>query len=325
VSPGAHTPGHSPLHHPYYQHATPHGLPPITPTMPPFTFIPQPSPGDWFIHSISHSLYSCVAVYQMLPSRGYFASAVSAEDSTHGAEREKFYPHNANSRSASGARPRFAGQMHSIPLPTPPLMPPFGYPLSTPPLHAHSHPVSQMFTPLSPGALWGGGSVNPYINPAVGQPVRMGYTGTPGDVFLGTNAPSGFTNITPGGDNNRGANSNSARGYFDLGYFPPVTTSEMRNVSEEIMKPKSESDSETTEKVESEGASQGDPAVSGTTSAPQNTPLRTFSESAGNTRPTELCMRKENSDPVPTAGTWQVAPASSQQKLNDAQDQESCA
>lgn len=50
-SPGAISPMHhphhpiSPLHHPHHVVTiTPHGLPPMTPSMPPFTFLPQPSP-----------------------------------------------------------------------------------------------------------------------------------------------------------------------------------------------------------------------------------------------------------------------------------------
>ena len=50
-SPGAISPLHhphhpiSPLHHPHHiVTVTPHGLPPMTPSMPPFTFLPQPSP-----------------------------------------------------------------------------------------------------------------------------------------------------------------------------------------------------------------------------------------------------------------------------------------
>ena len=47
ISP-LHHPHHpiSPLHHPHHVVTmTPHGLPPMTPSMPSFTFIPQPSPG----------------------------------------------------------------------------------------------------------------------------------------------------------------------------------------------------------------------------------------------------------------------------------------
>ncbi|KAM5543441.1 hypothetical protein V8D89_002692 [Ganoderma adspersum] len=48
--PSPHLHGHpmSPLHHPFLMGMpmmTPHGLPPITPSMPSFTFLPQPSPG----------------------------------------------------------------------------------------------------------------------------------------------------------------------------------------------------------------------------------------------------------------------------------------
>jgi len=52
LSPGTISPLHhphhpiSPLHHPHHVVTmTPHGLPPMTPSMPSFTFLPQPSPG----------------------------------------------------------------------------------------------------------------------------------------------------------------------------------------------------------------------------------------------------------------------------------------
>ncbi|CDO76457.1 hypothetical protein BN946_scf184600.g6 [Trametes cinnabarina] len=112
-----HMPGHhpmSPMHHPLMGMSmpmmTPHGLPPITPSMPSFTFLPQPSPG--------------------LPSP-------AALDS-------------------NAERPTMHGHMQHV-------MTPFS-------------PFSPGVT-MSPGAFWGrpGTGANPYINPAVGAPVRPGY------------------------------------------------------------------------------------------------------------------------------------------------------
>ncbi|KAI0370634.1 hypothetical protein BV20DRAFT_1035833 [Pilatotrama ljubarskyi] len=87
---------------------TPHGLPPITPSMPSFTFLPQPSPG--------------------LPS----PAAVEPD------------------------RPTMHGHMQHV-------MTPFS-------------PFSPGVT-MSPGAFWGrpGSGANPFINPAVGAPVRPGH------------------------------------------------------------------------------------------------------------------------------------------------------
>ena len=101
------------MHHPMMgmPMMTPHGLPPITPSMPSFTFLPQPSPG----------------------------------------------------------------------LPSPAAMEPDRAPMHA--AHGHLQHVMAPYTPfspgvtMSPGAFWGrpGSGANPFINPAVGAPVRPGY------------------------------------------------------------------------------------------------------------------------------------------------------
>ncbi|KAH9888130.1 hypothetical protein C8Q73DRAFT_204492 [Cubamyces lactineus] len=124
MSMSPHMAGHpmSPLHHPMMGMSmpmmTPHGLPPITPSMPSFTFLPQPSPG--------------------LPA------SPAGVDGAGGAA------------GPGGERPTMHGHMQHV-------MTPFS-------------PFSPGVT-MSPGAFWGrpGTGANPFINPAVGAPVRPGY------------------------------------------------------------------------------------------------------------------------------------------------------
>lgn len=295
--PGSFTPGHSPLYHPYYHpHLTPHGLPPITPTMPPFTFIPQPSPGAqlYTFHHPHGYLHS--SVHQNVPQSGL--SILTEDDhSSSNTGQEKRRNNGQTTANTTAPRPPFAGSLHSVPPTHSPGLPGYRYhPLPTPPTHPRTHPAAQLFSPLSPGALWGGGASNPFINPAVGQPVRMGYTGTPGDVFMGNNM-SGFAHVTPGGDG-IDRSDNSQQGYFDFGYFPPVTTSEMKDVSDEIMKPKSEEGD--SESPAEDTTLTNDPVVASKASAPQIAPSRTYSESTSAMTRAELTLRKGNSDPVHT-------------------------
>ncbi|KAI0641521.1 hypothetical protein C8Q79DRAFT_316144 [Trametes meyenii] len=116
--PSPHMQGHpmSPMHHPMMGMSmpmmTPHGLPPITPSMPSFSFLPQPSPG--------------------LPSPA----------------------------AAEPDRPTMHAHMQHV-------MTPF----------APFSPGVAMSPGMSPGAFWGrpGTGANPFINPAVGAPVRPGH------------------------------------------------------------------------------------------------------------------------------------------------------
>ncbi|KAI0676261.1 hypothetical protein C8Q78DRAFT_996283 [Trametes maxima] len=120
--PSPHMQGHpmSPMHHPMMGMSmpmmTPHGLPPITPSMPSFSFLPQPSPG--------------------LPSPA--AAAAAAEPD----------------------RPTMHAHIQHV-------MTPF----------APFSPGVAMSPGMSPGAFWGrpGTGANPFINPAVGAPVRPGH------------------------------------------------------------------------------------------------------------------------------------------------------
>ncbi|KAI0772294.1 hypothetical protein BD413DRAFT_603832 [Trametes elegans] len=132
---------------------TPHGLPPITPSMPSFTFLPQPSPG--------------------LPS----PAAVEPD------------------------RPTMHGHMQHV-------MTPFS-------------PFSPGVT-MSPGAFWGrpGTGANPFINPAVGAPVR------PGHPYYGA-YPQQYPTPTPPllqqGQQPEGSGQEGGRP--PDGYFPPVAVS----------------------------------------------------------------------------------------------------
>lgn len=85
----------------------------------------------------------------------------------------------------------------STPMATPPI--PTFLPLQTPPVHMTA--AGHMFSPMSPGSFWAGGTVNPAINPTVGAPVRNPEDGS------GTDS----------------ARPPEATGYFDMPfYFPHV-------------------------------------------------------------------------------------------------------
>ncbi|RPD54895.1 hypothetical protein L227DRAFT_334303 [Lentinus tigrinus ALCF2SS1-6] len=110
-------PGHpmSPMHHPLMGMAmphmmTPHGLPPITPSMPSFTFLPQPSPGG---------------------------------------------PPSVEQADSQGQRAAMPAHMQQ---------------------HVMAYTPFSPGVTMSPGAFWGrpGSGANPFINPAVGAPVRSG-------------------------------------------------------------------------------------------------------------------------------------------------------
>ena len=150
------------LHHPlspqHSNHVTPHGLPPITPSMPPFIFLPQLSTASY----------------------------------------------NPNHHSAT--------------------------PISTPNqngIHPHSHLLSP-FSPgvtMSPGAFWGHGGANPFINPTVGAPVH-----NENEYFDVSAAPG--SHMSPGPES---MPRNDSLGYFppvppgipnqDVGYFPLMSSS----------------------------------------------------------------------------------------------------
>lgn len=141
VSPLHHPYGMSPLHYPGQSHMvtmTPHGLPPITPSMPPFTFLAPLSPLSMLADSDPRHQYQ------------------QAGNPNHVYMRQ--HP------LASPPLPMHSGNM---------LPAHIGQPVAH---HFRHQPNVSAFTPgvaMSPGAFWAGptGS-NPLVNPVVGAPVR---------------------------------------------------------------------------------------------------------------------------------------------------------
>lgn len=169
------------------QMTTPYGLPPITPSMPSFSFVPQPSPAG--------------------PMGG--SSAIPPTPAESGMSQEQSYS------SAGGAVYQHSGLSHAASVQNQNAATPMSYPYSavmgmaSPPVHFPPHMFSP-FTPgtaLSPGAFWGhpghGGHGVPHLNPAVGsRPLHHAYG--------------------PGSQ----PTSPAAGGFFPVmepsGYFPPV-------------------------------------------------------------------------------------------------------
>lgn len=157
----------SPLYHPAMMGMpgmTPHGLPPITPSMPSFTFLPQPSP--------------------MAPGPSYppSSSAALGGEQINGTteERQGGQLGEGESGRNSGGDSTTTGATDPKPRPPalphiPPHQPPQHHPFmaSHPQLYSPYTPFSPGVT-MSPGAFWGrpGTGGNPYINPAVGAPVH---------------------------------------------------------------------------------------------------------------------------------------------------------
>ncbi|KAG6831852.1 hypothetical protein H0H87_003651 [Tephrocybe sp. NHM501043] len=198
TSPNAYgIPGFSPLHHPHspiyhpvshhqqqaehikqlqqqqqqqYQ-VTPLGLPPMTPSMPPFTFLPPGSPSTSGAGTVGHP-YSPYGHPPALPSPMQIPHLMM------------MHP------NAPSGSPLHHPMQHPPPPPAHPPPPhhpsPFGLTPLSPPgsatvptfaasAAAHYTPLSN-FSPgvtMSPGAFWGRpGGPNPLINPAVGAPVH---------------------------------------------------------------------------------------------------------------------------------------------------------
>ncbi|KAG8216827.1 hypothetical protein J3R82DRAFT_7086 [Butyriboletus roseoflavus] len=217
---------HSPLHHPghpqygtYPAHATPahygvitpHGLPPITPSMPSFTFLPphaktptqngQTREGRW---SEEQSLHASGNEGRQTDPRKRESAAQVSQPPYYGQFYAQVHPH-----MFSPGIPLSPGIM--VPL-SPGMMP------STVPVPVAGVPVpitpGVALTPgvtMTPGAFW---SHAPWMNPTVGAPVHAAD---------GLNAPP----------------HTGAEGYFppvsqpngDTGYFPP-----MSSVASDILK-----------------------------------------------------------------------------------------
>lgn len=183
----AHGHGHGQAQGQGAQMATPYGLPPITPSMPSFSFVPQPSPAGMMSGS----------------------SAIPPTPAESGMGQEQSHSW------AGGAAYQHSGLSHAASVQNQNAATPMSYPynavmgMASPPIHFPPHMFSP-FTPgtaLSPGAFWGhpghGGHVAPHLNPAVGsRPLHHAYG--------------------PGSQ----PTSPAAGGFFPVmepsGYFPPV-------------------------------------------------------------------------------------------------------
>lgn len=212
---------------------TPHGLPPITPSMPTFSFMPMPSPGA----------------------------------APGGGEGEGAGPYDMNSMMGMNAgMPNMSsmGSMGSMGLMSPPAPAPGAGPGSGMPHSAVPRHVFQPFTPgppmsgsnaggassaMSPGAFWGrpggagGGAAPSYLNPAVGSPVLMqpphAYAGVYG---AGSQPGSPSVSGAPYGWGGGAGEDAGAGGYFppvlprSEGYFPPVSSLGSSGLAHEILR-----------------------------------------------------------------------------------------
>lgn len=158
----------SPLYHPSIAMGmgmsaigmTPHGLPPITPSMPSFTFLPPPplSPG------LSSSYGEDMSFISPMRRRGSSGNENRGDDQSSsraddGSISTSPPPPNLHQQQTQH---QYAGQQQAgqAPYHHPAMMSPYA-------------PFSPGVT-MSPGTFWGrpGGGANPYINPAVGAPVH---------------------------------------------------------------------------------------------------------------------------------------------------------
>lgn len=162
MTPPIFLPGHMQVHG---HNMTPHGLPPITPSMPSFSFVPQPSPG-----------------LGMMPQRGSSAIPPTPKEE----DRTSSSPEENNSpETHAAANPTATPNTYSTDYTQQHAMQPYPgmgmYAMMSPPLHLPGH-VFQPFTPgstvsaMSPGVFFRPEPhiQGPYMNGAVGSPV-MGH------------------------------------------------------------------------------------------------------------------------------------------------------
>ncbi|RDB27901.1 hypothetical protein Hypma_002218 [Hypsizygus marmoreus] len=226
---------------------TPHGLPPITPSMPPFNFLP-PSASSPTVNTAQHAytpyahpLPSPLMMHMPLMMQGAPSSPMHHP---HMHQQQQHVNLNPNLNAGVGQQ-----QEHRAPFGINPISPPATttafpssitgtststatVPNNIPPSRANQNnngannpaaytPIGT-FSPgvaMSPGAFWGrpgGGTANPMINPAVGAPVHVAgghgghmSPGVPVGVGVGMNMSPGYYAREPAG-------------YFDAGYFPPM-------------------------------------------------------------------------------------------------------
>lgn len=178
ISPMGHS--YSPHHHPHYpplhqltplQHPsasnsssaapmmTPHGLslPPITPSMPSFSFVPgmQPSPGGMFTPGVPMSV--------MTPGVGYDPGHGHSHGHRHSISQMSMMGYGGMMGLGMGGMGMMMGS--SAALITPPIHPSHVHPHpGTPGAHAAHHAMMSVLSPgvaMSPGAFWGRGMAGP--------------------------------------------------------------------------------------------------------------------------------------------------------------------
>jgi hypothetical protein len=228
---------------------TPHGLPPITPSMPPFTFQPPlTSPGITY-HSSTSIRQQQQQPQPIPPSPLYQAS---------------FHP---------APHPVHQQQQRQPPLPSPGTHP-----------QLHHAMLAATYSPgvaMSPGAFWGrpGEVQNPFINAAVGAPLHHQPLPSPGHPHPA--GVYGHAMHSPGGyfySPHHAGVGVEPKGYFDAMYFPPTganaasvaALASSGGVAAEIMKDTSQHNVEedVVEKVEKGvGADGGIQASSSTSSS----------------------------------------------------------
>ncbi|KAG1767774.1 hypothetical protein EDD22DRAFT_799021 [Suillus occidentalis] len=231
-----HRPAVSPLHSPYHMHygvITPHGLPPITPSMPPFTFL-QPTNG----RANTTEQQSSNDSYQGQAQAG--RSEAPPPPSPYHLPPHSQVPYSSHlpSHMFSPGIPLSPGIM--VPIST-------GYPSSVTmvPLTPGGVPMTPGVT-MTPGAFW---PQAPWINPAPGAPVHAD------EQWQGHGHPpsSGGDYFPPQGGPDD-----------DTGYFPPVCS-----IAKEIFREGSEFHSS---EQEGDSQSKGSSACAGMVSpAPKST------------------------------------------------------
>lgn len=161
-------------HHMQMVNMTPHGLPPITPSMPSFTFLPQmsavvegqeggESAGSGKVKS-GEALQSHLLQQQQQEQQSQHQQQLLQQYQQHQQQQQQQHAYVAHFQQQQQQQHPHSPAYH--------------------PAHHHilGHPHPHMFSPftpfspgvaMSPGALWkGGGGAGGFINPAVGAPVH---------------------------------------------------------------------------------------------------------------------------------------------------------
>jgi len=261
----------SPLHYPHHQQPqyqpqyqqqipsqvpnTPHGLPPITPSMPPFNFLPLATATNASGPSLSQIQPIMVATSRMQIT---VPKIHHAHPPPHHDEQRRHLP-GINSFPFSQTPPATSNENNGKSNYT----------------HAYTSGLASPGT-MSPGAFWGRpgtSAVNPMINPAVGAPVHI-HGGSPGVQHGPMHSPGYLGHLhSPGHggmfySGEMGQGMREPAGYFDPGYFPPMGGAGTGTsfVENEILKPKNRGEGNTVEAkmsggnvVEGEGSAMPSP------------------------------------------------------------------